>query len=1584
MILIIQIIAFTAFSRDNGGSLRFVGSYDIPPITFIQNDEPVGLAVDLAHAVAKKADLSIRVEPMDWPQAQSLVLSGEADALLQINPSPEREKLYDFSETLLESNFHIFRKSLRVEIQGLASLSGKKVGVAQGGFPIQYLKEFDKIETVVIENLNSGFDMLQNEHIDAIMLDRWAGEYELFLHRRKDITIVKPPIVTSYARIAVKKGNKELLDRINFGLKEIERDGTRQKILKKWQAKEVVYVTRESIVKLAILTAIGSIVVLIIIAMRAVARSRQINKINRELIYENQKRKLAEAALQQTNDTLEQNVSNRTADLQTANERLRLVLKASAMGTFEYDLQTGATQWNTAAYELLGIKPDDVPASPESFFTFVHPDDLNLIQTQWQEALRIGNLDAEYRVIRGDGEVRWFCGRGQFIFEGGRAVRFMGVNFDITERKHSEKALRESEERYRSLYDGSIDGIFAVDLQGRFILANPAAERLSGYSAEEFTKLTIADLCASDQLEKTTAAFLEGLAGKPQEIETAIIRKDGARVELLVSGSPVCTNDKITGIFAVASDITERKHSENALRKSESKFRVLFECSPDCVFLTCPDGSINAANPTACAMFGRTEQELCRLKRSDILNAADPRLEQSLQERRQTGLVKARELTAIGKDGSTFPVEVDSCVMPDDPNQSFVVMRDITERKQAQEKLRESEERARNKAAQLQTVLDAAPVIIWIASDPDCRHITGNREAVEFSRVSAGTNMSKTGETPEKLTHYRIFRNGKELAPEEMPIQIVARTGQELREYALEFHFDDGEVRSLVGDIVPMLDSQGRPNGVIAAFIDITDRKRAEDLSRQTLQALPAHIAVIDRKGRIIAVNQAWMEFARGNGADGSPAVAVGANYIDVCMRAIKDGDTDAACAMDGIKAVLDGETAQFTLEYPCHSPLEKRWFTMTAVPLAEGGAVITHFNITNRKQAEETLRESETRFRALVTASSDVLYNMSPHWHQMRFISGGNFLAETENSSSDWIETYIPPEDRQHVLTTIDEAVRTKSIFELEHRVRRVDGTLGWTFSRAVPLLDDKGEITEWFGAAGDITDHKKAEEALRLSEEKYRSLFNTMSEGFSLHEIICNEDGKPCDYRYLEVNAAFERLTGLKSDDLIGKRVREVLSEIEDYWVESFGKVALTGESAHLENYSAALDRWYEVFAYQPEPGRFAAVFTDITERKQAEKAILAAKFDAENNNRRLEAIMQALPVALVITDTKGGIILANDIDRKIWGQRPSTKEVADYNEYKAWWIDTGEAVKPHEWASTQAIWHAKTVLGQHLEIERFDGTHRYVINSAAPMRNADGEIIGSVVTIQDITDLVYAERALKKLNETLEQQVEERTGRLRQQAVKLRALATQLSIAERTERLRLAKILHDHIQQLIVGARMQVGQMKHDNNIDWLHKSAEEVNLILKEALDASRSLAIDLSPPILHEAGLIGGLSWLSERLLRNNKFTLDVIAHENAEPATEETKYLLFECARELAFNAVKHSGVSQAKVTLTRSQDGRIKLIVADGGKGFFPEMLKHRRADEVSFGLFSIQQRLEHIGGKFELKTEIDEGTTVTLTVPD
>jgi PAS domain S-box-containing protein len=164
-------------------------------------------------------------------------------------------------------------------------------------------------------------------------------------------------------------------------------------------------------------------------------------------------------------------------------------------------------------------------------------------------------------------------------------------------------------------------------------------------------------------------------------------------------------------------------------------------------------------------------------------------------------------------------------------------------------------------------------------------------------------------------------------------------------------------------------------------------------------------------------------------------------------------------------------------------------------------------------------------------------------------------------------------------------------------------------------PMFSADGKLIGVLGIAHDITGRRRA-------EQDYQMLFREMLDGFALHEIICNEAGYPTDYRFLAVNPAFERMTGLKADDIVGKSVLEIFPGTEHQWIETYGKVALTGEPAFFENYSAELKKYFEVTAFQPDPSQFACIFADITDRQKAREE--KAKLDARlQQAQKMEAI-------------------------------------------------------------------------------------------------------------------------------------------------------------------------------------------------------------------------------------------------------------------------------------------------------------------------------------------------------------------------
>ena len=260
------------------------------------------------------------------------------------------------------------------------------------------------------------------------------------------------------------------------------------------------------------------------------------------------------------------------------------------------------------------------------------------------------------------------------------------------------------------------------------------------------------------------------------------------------------------------------------------------------------------------------------------------------------------------------------------------------------------------------------------------------------------------------------------------------------------------------------------------------------------------------------------------------------------------------------------------------HAELAALLLDTSEAELIEGGLKLRE-TLQILERARVDLRESEQQFRSFVTAASDVLYKMSADWQEMHLLHGKGFLIDTSTPRSSWLDTYIPDSDKPLVQTTIAEAIRTKGMFQLEHRVIRADGTIGWTSSRAVPFLDERGNIVEWLGAASDITERKRAEEVLRTSEEELREADRRKDEFLAMlaHELRNPLAPIRTGLELIRVAgntaAAVERVRGMM-DRQVGHMVR-LIDDLLDVSRITSGKIQLQREPTPLNSLvSSAID--------------------------------------------------------------------------------------------------------------------------------------------------------------------------------------------------------------------------------------------------------------------------------------------------------------------------------------------------------------------------------------------------------------------------
>lgn len=286
--------------------------------------------------------------------------------------------------------------------------------------------------------------------------------------------------------------------------------------------------------------------------------------------------------------------------------------------------------------------------------------------------------------------------------------------------------------------------------------------------------------------------------------------------------------------------------------------------------------------------------------------------------------------------------------------------------------------------------------------------------------------------------------------------------------------------------------------------------------------------------------------------------------------------------------------------------------------------------DISERKRVEAELRRSEALYRDFVEETDNLVTQVD---REGRFTyvnqrSREFFGLEPDACIGLSAFDFVHPDDRRRTRESFARWLveRTRRI-RIENRTINRQGEVHDMLWNAASHFDDQGEISIINSIASDITQRKHMEQALRESEVRFRSLFENMQSGFALQELILDERGEPEDFRYLEVNHAFEEQTGLTREEVIGRRVTEAIPGIERDsadWIELFGRVAISGEPIVVERYSEQLERWYSVVAYRPEPGRFATVFLDITQRKQAEEQLQHTAEQLREFNQTLERLV------------------------------------------------------------------------------------------------------------------------------------------------------------------------------------------------------------------------------------------------------------------------------------------------------------------------------------------------------------------------
>ncbi len=432
-------------------------------------------------------------------------------------------------------------------------------------------------------------------------------------------------------------------------------------------------------------------------------------------------------------------------------------------------------------------------------------------------------------------------GLALFVVEGVLVALLVGsLRTLLLLRTRAEEALRASQARLEFVLEAGKLGAWDLDLTTYRAWRSPQHDAIFGYPTllPESTYETFLDHVLPEDREEVYRKVWQAVAGSNLQYECRIRRADGAVRWIWVQGRPQRDAEgRPRRLSGIVRDVTARKKMEEDLRQSEEQFRTLANAIPHLCGMANPDGWCFWVNQRWLDYTGLAPEESVG---RGWLSVLDPEASREALERWRHSIAAGEPFESVfpvrGVDGVVRPFLARAVPIRDRDDRVvrwFNTMTDISEQRRTEDALRKAHGEELTRATDLQAIMDAMPVAMFISHDRECRNIVGNRTTYELLRLAPGSSISKSVPGRGFPTNRRLFKDGRELPVSDLPLVKAAATGQAVRNYELELRFEDGSSRYIIGNAVPFLDAEGRSTGAVGIFVDITERKQNEERLRQ-------------------------------------------------------------------------------------------------------------------------------------------------------------------------------------------------------------------------------------------------------------------------------------------------------------------------------------------------------------------------------------------------------------------------------------------------------------------------------------------------------------------------------------------------------------------------------------------------------------------------------------------------------------------------------------------------------------------------------------------------------------------------------
>ncbi len=1014
----------------------------------------------------------------------------------------------------------------------------------------------------------------------------------------------------------------------------------------------------------------------------------------------------------------------------------------------------------------------------------------------------------------------------------------------------------------------------------------------------------------------------------------------------------------------------ELERTNKSLRMSEARYRTLVETSPDPVFLLDLKGNVLMSNQVGLALFGYQHlEEVAGKNMLDFITSDDrSRVAEAFQRTLESGGLKDFDCLALGNGGNTFFAEISAAVLTDEagkPQAVISVGRDITLRKQAERLLREAKEALDEKvvettvqlkqtASRLEELVKHGPTVVFSlrAADHAVTYISENVTALlgyEASDFTRDKNFWCNHVHPQDMDGVL-----SQMEQPDTPERTV---------YDYRFLNKGGSYIWLRGERMLLRDEAGTPMEYIGSWSDITERKKIEEAIRLSearyrslYEGMMDSYVSVDMDGRIRQFNQAYQNM-------------VGYEPDELCQLTYHDLTPEKWHAFEAEiteKQVIErGYSDIYEKEYIRKDgtvfPVELRASLIRDEAGNPTGMWAIIRDISERKIIEQTLRESEARYRELLDNSMQgviVFQDMRVVYTNQAVTDAlGYTQSELNSLPPAEILRRVHPDDRLVFLERLQnrrEIVPTSERYSM--RIIHKNGEIRWVDARTIPIvLQGKPAMLT---TAIDLSEIRRVEAELQESERTQRSILNASD----ALVFLADTNGV-----VISANEKFIEQFGLTADSAVGIHIHETFpEEVSKPRKERFDQVVRSGNQATFVDFRAGAwfeNSFYPVLDANGKVVRVAVYVRDITEQRRVTEALRTS----EEQYRKLAEAAHDL---IFIVNRDDRIEYVNSFGANFLGQEP--QKLVGQPRADFFPADTSS----HQEVNIQQVFRtgrAVSAESANKFLERTVWLNTWLV----PLKNAGGTVTSVLGVSRDITDRKRSEEALQQARDRLEERVAERTNELLASQEKLRYLAAQTVKAQEEERRSISRELHDEAGQALITLQYGLAAIQSELPVTetLFRKRLSDSLKIIDQTMVHIRALAHSLRPPVLE----IGGIDLSLQEYCREQTERTQIPIYyqgQDIPDLPDEVGISLYRFVQEALTNILKHARASQVKVRL-QYKKGEISISVSDNGRG----IEDGSQSDGV--GLLGIKERLNLLGGRLEIHSQKGRGTKLVAYIP-